>query len=415
MSLPEEDQSMPNAAASHPVSAITQLNLILLCAGLLFYTAIRITAFLPEIAGMIGAALLLSYLLLGPVRFLERRVKAGLGTKHPKLAQNCRTPIIIMVYLLCIGILTISAINVVPPLLAQTREVAHDFPHYLHRLKQMAHTPRHSLHWTESSTPAPANTSVTDPNHTTPTTVTAPAKAKPVYRLHKSQLVAEFLRATAQELTTIYHAYAASLGKTLLKLGARTAETLVYTLTTMVLVFYMLSGGEELRRGMVQLLPNSLEPLGERFLNRVHHQFYRLVRGQLLMSLIGAGLVYVCLLGTGMKYALLLSVVFGGLSIIPVMGPTLGFVPLILLLGFTNHPTSLLLVCLLSGAFYLIKTIWIWPRLLEKSYQVHPVLFILAFLACIRAVGFAGLFLTFPVASLLGATTDLLKNRHVNS
>jgi predicted PurR-regulated permease PerM len=160
-------------------------------------------------------------------------------------------------------------------------------------------------------------------------------------------------------------------------------------------------------------MPSHLETPVAEFLERLHMQFYRFVKGQVLMSLISGSLVYLLLHLLDIKYALLLGLSFGLVSILPVIGPWLGLIPITLILAFSNHLMYILQVLLFAGIFYLVKTYWLWPKLVDRRFNIHPIIFILTFLACLKLVGYLGILLSFPLASLLGVWFDVLRARQV--
>jgi predicted PurR-regulated permease PerM len=122
--------------------------------------------------------------------------------------------------------------------------------------------------------------------------------------------------------------------------------------------------------------------------------------------------MYAALLMLGVKYALLLGVILGGVSILPVIGPWLGLLPIIAVVEMGGNPIHVLPVLLVAGCFYLIKAYWLWPKLVSRKFDLHPILFILTFLMCTKIMGFSGIFLSFPLASVVGVWMDIQKARH---
>jgi predicted PurR-regulated permease PerM len=216
-----------------------------------------------------------------------------------------------------------------------------------------------------------------------------------------------------QKLIANYKDYLSKLGGVILDLGATTLNGLIYTLTTLVLVFYLLHDGKAIKNGIVDLMPARNEAALDRFLNRLHVQFHGIIKGQILMSFIGGSLLYLILLAINIKYALLLGIFFGIASILPVIGPWIGLIPIIGIIAFSGHPIDILQVLLVAGLFYITKTYWLWPKLLNSSHDVHPILFILTFVICLKLVGFLGLLLSFPLASILSGVLQTLQESHL--
>jgi predicted PurR-regulated permease PerM len=375
------------------ISPASRVNLIILCSGFLLFCLLMLIDYLTSISGMVAGSLILAYLLLGPVHFIEDRLPA---LRIPAHLQ--RTVSIILVYLLFLGMIAVAVIRVAPTLSMQIREFAHEVPSYI---SQMEDSPA------DGASKSRRLSEMIQRGSTNGTNATPPSAAK------QSRIAAATSEMAIRKLIGIYQRYASRAGSLLLDVGTSTLSGLVYGLTTLVLVFILLHDGAGLKRGFVNLMPSHLETPVAEFMERLHVQFYRFVKGQVLMSLISGSLVYLLLYLLDIKYALLLGLSFGLVSILPVIGPWLGLIPITLILAFSNHLMYILQVLLFAGIFYLVKTYWLWPKLVDRRFNIHPIIFILTFLACLKLVGYLGILLSFPLASLLGVWFDVLRARQV--
>jgi predicted PurR-regulated permease PerM len=396
-------------------SPASRINLIILCILLFIFSAVLLTEYLTSIVCMLAAALLLTYILLGSVNLFEGWI-LNLRIRGRSMSHSlARALAVVMVYLLFFGSVAIAIFRVAPPLATQIKDFAQEVPSYLSHMSenQSTHNPSTKTPIAElvqeSLKKSREQDSTETGTVTTETTVQQkirireplgkPAK-KPLYRLALEQIVAN------------YKNYASRLGGMLLDIGGATLSSLIYGLTTLVMVFYLLHDGKELQKGLVSLVPERHEANFERFLIRLHVQFHTIVKGQVFMSLLSGGLMYALLLLLGVKFALLLSVLFGVTSILPVIGPWLGLVPIITLLAFSSHPLDILQVLLASGLFYIVKTYWLWPKLIRRKYDIHPILFTLSFVACLKLAGLLGILLSFPLASVLGVVAASMREKH---
>ncbi len=363
-------------------SPLTRLNLFLMGLMFLLYVIFTLTEFMPSIIAMLAASLIVTYLLLGPVHGLESLLTKIFPKKWQASSGLRRILAIVLVYLLCLGIFTVATIRVVVPLSIQIKEFAKDLPTHLGKTH-------------------------TQSTFGSPITVTQPLNKHP-----KARLVSATQLLVMQKLAAISKNYATKLGHYALDIGTTTLSSVVYILTTLVLVFYLLNDGETLQRGLIDLMPAQHEAFANQFLTRLHNQFYTIIKGQVLMSFLSGGLMYCVLLIIGVKYTLLLGVVLGCASILPVIGPWLGLLPIIVVVETSGHPIHILPVLLVAGSFYLLKSYWLWPKLVSRKFEIHPIVFILTFLACIQLMGFPGIFLSFPLASILGVWADFQTARH---
>jgi len=409
-------EHVPPAPRTGLLSTPSKINMVTLCILLFISTALTLTEYLTSIVCMVASALLLTYVLLGSVNILERQIsKLHFGTRAPS-SSLARVLAVVLVYLLFFGSVAIAVFRVAPPLAAQVKDFAQEVPGYLSHFSQ-----RETTQPTSTKTPIAElvqeslkkSRTQQKPNGavTTTTQITVEnkikfqekpkPKSKPLYQLALEQVIAN------------YKNYASKLGSMLLDIGGATLSSVIYGLTTLVMTFYLLHDGKELQKGLVSMVPARHETNMEHFLIRLHVQFHTIVKGQVLMSLLSGSMMYVLLLLLGVKFALLLSVLFGVTSFLPVIGPWIGLVPIITLIAFSSNPIDILHVLIASGLFYIVKTYWLWPKLIRRKYDIHPILFTLSFVACLKLAGLAGgLLLSFPLASLLGVVAATVRERH---
>lgn len=366
---------MPNPTSENSIlSSLSRSNLILLCIAFLLAVGIFLMESLTDIAVLLAATILLAYLLMGPMLAIEQLL-SGLEKKgKPLLSPGLqRTLAILLVYLSLAGIVIITAIQIIPYLALQVQEFAHDIPQYLQRFQK---PPNHAL-------PLPQTLLPTNQQWMTATSTHL-----------------------AQKIAGVYSQYLSKLGSYLINIGTSALSGLIYTLTMLVLVFILLQDGAHLKKGFVELMPNRIEDSVSEFLSRFHKHAYRFIQAQALMSFLVGSMIYMFLLLLGNKYALLLGVSYGLISLIPVIGPWVGLLALIGLIALGEHPERVLPLIFYVGAFYCLKAYWLWPRMLPKRSDIHPVIFLVVLLAAIRLAGPLGVLLAFPLASVIGVAFD---------
>lgn len=399
------------------LSPATKINLILLCALFLIAVGLLLTQYLTVIVLLLAASLILTYILLDPVGLIETGL-LKVNVKGRALSQKAaRAVAILVVYLLFFGLIIFSVLRIVPPLSLQIKDFAKDIPTYLSHMAsdktgakpQTAPPTEPLVELVQESLQESKQQKVDNLTVTSQTNITV-TQNQP--SLRKTSLLSATYKLALAKLAANYKLVASKLGGFILDLGAITLNSLIYVLTTLVLVFYLLHDGRELKNGFVDLMPSQNEASVNRFLKRVHLQFHTIIKGQVLMSFLSGGLIYALSVALDVKYALLLGVFFGIVSILPVIGPWIGLIPLVAILAFSSHPNDILQVLLVTGLFYILKTYWLWPKLIHRRYDVHPILFILTFLVCLKLTGALGMLLAFPLASVLAAFAHTLKASH---
>lgn len=376
-------------------------NLILLCLLVLFFGIFRLTEIMTNILILLGGALIITYLLLGPVHFVDHSLKRYL----PRLFGDARAAgrrhlvSIIIVFLIFFMAISFTALQFLPTLSRQIRDFAVEFPDYLTRVE--AQVQQYSISAPQDNIVARLLQRVAD--RQIGNTPFADAGA----------LLAEIEEddpgAVLGRLGGIIRQTGTDVASYLLNIGARALTGLIYALTCLILVFYLLMDGRKLKDGFIQLLPVNFQKGSEAFLTHFHQVFYHFVKGQVLLSILGGLYLYSIYSLFGLKFAFLLSFIFGLASILPVMGPWFGLMPGILVILFSQSPLHLVYLFFFIGLYYIVKVYWLSPKLVKPALIIHPVIFILTFLVCLKSASLLAILMSFPMAALICVMVLFLK------
>ena len=123
-------------------------------------------------------------------------------------------------------------------------------------------------------------------------------------------------------------------------------------------------------------------------------------RGQLMLMGIVAGLSAIGYFIAGMPYALGLALIAGVCEAIPMIGPTLGMVPAVLV-AISLAPDKLLFAVLIGVIVQLLENNLLVPRIMDQSVGVNPIVTILAIAGFGSLFGFVGALLAIPLAAMV--------------
>jgi predicted PurR-regulated permease PerM len=130
------------------------------------------------------------------------------------------------------------------------------------------------------------------------------------------------------------------------------------------------------------------------------------VRGQLILCLsvglaVGIGLTILQLLGFPIgDYVLVLALIAGVTEFIPVLGPTIGAIPAILL-GLAVSPGTGIAVTLLYFGVQQLENSLLVPRIIGESVGIHPAVLTVLMLAMGYLFGLLGIILAPPAAAVV--------------
>ncbi len=185
--------------------------------------------------------------------------------------------------------------------------------------------------------------------------------------------------------------------------GLALANILLLSVMTPLIAFFMLRDWPQFLAGLERLLPPQTTPRWHRLGNDMHHVLAGFLRGQLLVCLI-TGLMYaIGLKIVRLEHAVTLGMLSGLFSFIPFLGFTTAIIVAMSLAAFQFQTWSAVsLVAGIYGFTHAIEIYYLTPRLIGERIGLHPVWVLFSLLACGTVFGFWGLFLSLPLAAILG-------------
>jgi predicted PurR-regulated permease PerM len=137
------------------------------------------------------------------------------------------------------------------------------------------------------------------------------------------------------------------------------------------------------------------------------HLLGRYIRALLLLSVAALAAYSVFLASIGVPYALLLGAVAALLEFVPVFGPLLSALIIIIVAGLAEYPHLLWILFFIIG-YRIFQDYVLGPRLMGAGVGVHPILVLFGLLAGGEVAGVPGIFLSVPAIA-----AGLIIGRHV--
>jgi predicted PurR-regulated permease PerM len=151
-------------------------------------------------------------------------------------------------------------------------------------------------------------------------------------------------------------------------------------------------------------------------LQQIDQKISGFVRGQFMIAL-SLGIIYATLLFIfKLEYGILIGLSAGLLSIIPLIGSTVGLLISVLVAWFQNGELSFVLIIaaiFMVGQF--VEGNILTPKLLGKSVGLHPLWILFAIMAGGSLYGLVGMFLAVPVAASIGVLIGFGLQKYKNS
>ena len=167
-----------------------------------------------------------------------------------------------------------------------------------------------------------------------------------------------------------------------------------------IFLFFLFQDGRRFKRIVLKMVPNPIFErvyyLSTQFNKKIgDYIFAKVVEATILGVIIGVGLAIVDL-----RFSLLLGVIAGLTNIIPYVGPVVGMLPGLIVALVEFGPSAnfyaVVLIYMIANA---IDIALIFPILVSKIVDLHPVLVILSVILGSQLMGVAGMVISIPIAA----------------
>jgi len=187
-----------------------------------------------------------------------------------------------------------------------------------------------------------------------------------------------------------------------------TMTWLFYGLSIVVMSFYFLLDGYRIKESIIRSFPSRHYVSLTLLASDADLTLQAFFRGQIVLGLLFGAFMFCVYAALGIQYALLLGVILGVWEIVPVIGPTIGFIPTIIsvsLSGMDSVPMNrwgqVLLVVVIFNFFQWLKDNFVAPRYIGNVIGLHPVMIFIAIMIGARLDGMAGVICSLPVACVI--------------
>lgn len=165
--------------------------------------------------------------------------------------------------------------------------------------------------------------------------------------------------------------------------------------TILVMSYYMILERQHLSGRLTNWFGDS-ETTFEDLLAKIEVKIGAWIRGQVILSLIIGGAVYIGLISLSIPYAVPLAIIAGLMESIPNIGPTVSMVPAAVV-GFTISPLHGGAVVLLYFLIQQFENNLIVPLIMRRAVGLNPLVTIIALMVGLALGGVAGAVLSIPV------------------
>ncbi|NTV36701.1 MAG: AI-2E family transporter [Anaerolineaceae bacterium] len=175
----------------------------------------------------------------------------------------------------------------------------------------------------------------------------------------------------------------------------------------LLLTYYWSMESDNVIKALLNLFNARRRDNALNFIQTIQRKVGGYIQGLLLTSLIygvASGITFAII---GLPYAFLLGLLSGVMNAIPLVGPIIGFAPAVLI-ALTTDPTRIIWLVIAFGVLQVLVNSVLYPRLMDQTVGVNPVVSLLAFAAFGSLFGIVGAVLAIPLAVVVQLVFDLL-------
>ncbi len=232
--------------------------------------------------------------------------------------------------------------------------------------------------------------------------------------LKKVQLVFPFINVTkyTHQLATYLESLASTVPSLFITYLGNFFTFMSYVVTVPIVGFFILKDKDVLKKQFISLIPNRYFELVLLVLEKIDETIGTYLRALMIEVIIVAILSVIGLFALGVPYALVIGIVAGLANAIPYFGPLIGILFACMSLIITGKP--LILIVYVVGVMWVIQLLdnnIIYPLVIGKNTEMHPLIIMLTVMAGGFAFGLLGMFLSVPIVFLVkGVVQVLYKN-----
>lgn len=274
---------------------------------------------------------------------------------------------ILLIFILLIGIIVLTVMSIIPNLAEQLVSLAKNIPGFINNMQT----------WLQE--------------------VADQATRFPLFQeLDVDHYISELDGSVGEILQQFLSGITTGLGSVIGKI----TTVVLLIVTVPFILFYMLKDGDKLVPNIERLFPVNQRENIKNLLKQLNKTLSDYISGQAIECLFVGTCTILGYLLIGVDYAFLFGVIAGLTNLIPYLGPYLGLAPA-LVYTFFDSPYKALLCILVVLVVQQVDSNVIYPNVIGKSLNIHPLTIILILLVAGKLAGVLGVFLGVPVYAIL--------------
>lgn len=171
------------------------------------------------------------------------------------------------------------------------------------------------------------------------------------------------------------------------------------------ITFFLLNDYYKMQKALIENVPNKYFEMALNVVYKLERQLSKYIRGVCIESLTVALLYIVAYYIIGIQYATVLGLVGGVANIIPIAGPFIGAVPVLIVSIIQFGDFHMLIPIVISTiVVQQLDEIFVQPNVYGKILNMHPLTIIIVILLGSQLLGVLGMVLAIPIYTVINVT-----------
>jgi predicted PurR-regulated permease PerM len=179
-----------------------------------------------------------------------------------------------------------------------------------------------------------------------------------------------------------------------------------------ILSFFFLQDSGNIKSGIIDLVPADHRAVAEEIIEDLHILLVQYIRALVLLALLVFGVYSAFLFLVGMPYSVLLATISAALEVIPIAGPLVAGIVILLVGAVAGYP-HMIAVLLFLIVFRLVQDYIVNPHLMSAGVEIHPLAVLFGVLAGEQIAGIPGMFFSVPVIAALRIFVVQMRRKNV--
>ncbi|SFF94324.1 AI-2E family transporter [Sporolactobacillus nakayamae] len=305
--------------------------------------------------GVLFTSLAAPLVISGLLYYLLRPLVRGLmRLKIPKIVA------ILIIYLVCVGLITLLAFNVGPLLYSQFLSLINSMPGLVQQLSEQL------INFQQSEI---------------------------FSKMHLDEIpYLDFANRFSKSLSTM----ATSIGNNVLSIIQSITGTVLIIATVPFILFYLLKDSDRISHGMTKLIPVVHQEKAREILKDMDQTLSGYIQGQMIVLLFDFIFIYIWYLIIGLNYSLVLALVILFTNVIPFIGSFIATIPAVIV-AFIQSPILAVYVIVGVTVVQQIEGNVVSPLVMGRKLDIHPLTIICLLLVAGNLAGIIGMLFAIPM------------------